>query len=104
MYMYTGKGRMNMNILKLCLVAVLVFWLISEFASEDVSAVTSMLGIAVAVVAMIIYNKKHSRSGDPDSEEPGDYDEDDPDYDAEDYIDEVNDDKQGNGDLSDHKK
>ena len=57
-----------MNILKFCLVAVLVFWLISEFAPENVSAVTSMMGIAVAVVAMIIYNQKHNNSKE-DSDE-----------------------------------
>ena len=62
-----------MNILKLCLVAVLVFWLISEFAPEDVSAVTSMLGIAVAVVAMIMYNKKHNSS--EEQEDDGEYEE-----------------------------
>ncbi|WP_407399536.1 hypothetical protein [Anaerovibrio sp.] len=53
-----------MNILKFCLVAVLVFWLISEFAPENVSAITSMMGIAVAVVAMIMYNKKHNNSNE----------------------------------------
>ena len=57
-----------MNILKFCLVAVLVFWLISEFAPENVSAITSMMRIAVAVVAMIMYNKKHNNSKE-DSDE-----------------------------------
>ncbi|ORT99778.1 hypothetical protein D081_1662 [Anaerovibrio sp. JC8] len=77
-----------MNILKLCLVAVLVFWLISEFAPEDVSAVTSMLGIAVAVVAMILYNKKQNSD-----DEQGEY------GDSDDYDDDYEEDK-----LSDSKK
>jgi len=51
-----------MDILKLCLAAVLAFWLISELAPEDISAVTSMLGIAVAVIALMIYNKRHNSS------------------------------------------
>ena len=82
---------MIMNILKLCLVAVLVFWLISEFAPENVSAVTSMLGIAVAVVAMIMYNKKHSSSQDQDSDE------------NDDNLDDSYDDS-GEQDLSDNTK
>lgn len=57
-----------MDILKFCLVAVLVFWLISEFAPENLSAITSMMGIAVAVVAMIMYNKKHNSSKEDSAE------------------------------------
>lgn len=57
-----------MDILKFCLVAVLFFWLISEFAPENVSAITSMMGIAVAVVAMIMYNKKHNSSKEDSAE------------------------------------
>ncbi len=48
--------------MKLCLAAVLLFWLISELAPEDISAVTSMLGIVVAVIALMIYNKRHNSS------------------------------------------
>lgn len=46
-----------MNIMKLCLVVVLIFWLITELAPEDISAITSMVGIAVAVVAVILLNR-----------------------------------------------
>ncbi len=72
-----------MNILKFCLVAVLVFWLISEFAPENVSAVTSMMGIAVAVVAMIMYNKKHNNS----KEDSYEYDDSNDDSAKEDLLD-----------------
>ena len=64
-----------MNSMKLCLVIVLIFWLISEFAPADISAVTSMVGIGVAVVAVIMFNR-HQNS-DKKTDGVNDEDEDD---------------------------
>ena len=65
-----------MNIMKICLVVVLIFWLITEFAPEDISAITGMVGIGVAVVAVILFNRMNKRNEqDTDSGEDDDYDE-----------------------------
>ncbi len=58
-----------MNIMKLCLVVVLIFWLITEFAPENIAAVTSMVEIGVAVVAVILLNKRHNSHGTNDDGE-----------------------------------
>ncbi len=50
-----------MNIMKICLVVVLIFWLITEFAPEEISAITGMIGIGVAVVAVILFNNHHNK-------------------------------------------
>ena len=65
---------LNMNSMKLCLVIVLIFWLISEFAPADISAVTSMVGIGVAVVAVILFNRHQNleRKTDGDDDEDAD--------------------------------
>ena len=56
-----------MNIMKICLVVVLIFWLITEFAPENISAITGMIGIGIAVAAVILFNHQHSeRKGEND--------------------------------------
>lgn len=45
-----------MSVFKLCLGGLLILWLVSEFATEDISAVASLIGIALAVVVLKLFN------------------------------------------------
>lgn len=45
-----------MSAFRLCLGGLFVLWLVSELATEDVSAVASLIGIVLAVVVLKLFN------------------------------------------------
>ncbi|MCR5176235.1 MAG: hypothetical protein K6C05_05235 [Anaerovibrio sp.] len=63
-----------MYILRICLVILLIFWLLTEFGPEEISSITGGIGICFAIMVLILYNKKHHEQHQNDEEYCGEDD------------------------------